>query len=97
MKKTTTHPPRPPISRFARNRPLNKLTCKTGLKKNIIKKEAFDREIALCKMLSKKKRGKCGWGKCKDCGVIPLLYKLHRGQLLESPVKITKIKNKVLK
>jgi len=28
----------------------NKLTCKTGLRKNIIKKEVFDREVALCKM-----------------------------------------------
>jgi len=26
-----------------------KLTCKTGLKKNIIKKEVFDREVMLCK------------------------------------------------
>ncbi len=37
----------------------NKLTCKTGLKKNIIKKEVFDKEIALCKMLAKKNKGKC--------------------------------------
>jgi len=75
----------------------NKLTCKTGLKKNIIKKEVFNREIALCKMLSKKNKGKCGWGRCKDCGVIPILYKLHKGQLLENPIKITKIKNETLK
>jgi len=68
----------------------SKLTCKTGLKKNIIKKEVFDREIALCKQLSKKHKGKCGWGKCKDCGVIPLLYKLHKGQLLEKPAEIKK-------
>jgi len=44
----------------------NKLTCKTGLKKNVIKKEVFDREIALCGQLAKEKGGKCGWGKCKD-------------------------------
>ena len=75
----------------------NKLTCRTGLKKNIIKKEVFDREIALCKMLSKENKGKCGWGKCKDCGVIPLLYKLHKGQLLEDPVRLAKIKNKIFK
>ena len=75
----------------------NKLTCKTGLKKNIIKKEVFDREIALCRKLSKENRRKCGWGKCQDCGVIPLLYKLHKGQLLEDPVEITKVKNKFIK
>ena len=40
----------------------NKLTCETGLKKNIIKKEVFDREIALCKQLSKEHKGRCGWG-----------------------------------
>ena len=74
-----------------------KLTCKTGLRKNIIKKEVFKREIALCQMLSKENRGKCGWGRCKDCGVIPFLYKLHKGQLLKDPVKIIKIKKKILK
>ncbi len=75
----------------------SKLTCKTGLKKNIIKKEVFDREIALCAQLAKEHKGKCGWGKCKDCGVIPLLYKLNKGQLLENPIKITKIKGRILK
>ncbi len=74
----------------------HKLTCQTGLKKNIIKKEVFNREIALCKQLAKENKGKCGWGKCKNCGVIPLLYKLHRGQLLEDSIKITKIKNKII-
>lgn len=74
-----------------------KLTCKTGLKKNIIKKEVFDREIALCKMLSKEHKGKCGWGRCKDCGVIPLLYKLHKGKLLEDPAELAKIRKKIFK
>jgi hypothetical protein len=75
----------------------NKLTCKTGLKKNIIRKEVFDREIALCKMLSKERRGKCGWGKCKDCGVVPLLIKLHKGKLLEKASEIRKSKSKITK
>ena len=75
----------------------NKPTCKTGLKKNIIKKEVFDREVALCKMLYKECKGKCGWGKCKDCGVIPLLVKLHKGKLLEKPSEIKKAKAKITK
>lgn len=75
----------------------NKLTYTTGLKKNIIKKEVFDREIKLCEILSKKNKGKCGWGKCKDCGVIPFLYKLHRGKLLEKPAEIKKAKFKITK
>ena len=33
--------------------------------------------------MKKEKKDGCGWGKCVDCGVIPLLYKLHKGQLLE--------------
>lgn len=68
--------------------PTKKITNKTGLKKNIIKKEVFEREISLCKKLSKDNRGKCGWGVCAKCGVIPLLYKLHKGILLEKPAEI---------
>ena len=74
-----------------------KLTCKIGLKKNIIRKEVFDREIKLCQMLAKEHGGKCGWGKCKDCGVIPLLVKLHKGKLLEKPSEIRKAKSKLIK
>ncbi|MFC1663626.1 hypothetical protein ACFL0A_00645 [Patescibacteria group bacterium] len=74
-----------------------KLTCKTGLKKNVIGKKVFEKEINLCKKLSKENRGSCGWGKCKDCGVIPLLYKLHKGQPLEDIIKISRIKNKIFK
>lgn len=71
------------------------LTCKTGLKKNIIKKEVFNREIALCRRLAKEHKGKCGWGRCKDCGVIPLLYKLYKGKLLEKPAEIKKAKSRI--
>lgn len=74
-----------------------KLNCETGLKKDIIKKDVFERELALCKMLYKKNKGKCGWGKCKDCGVIPLLVKLHKGELLEKPSEIKKAKLKIIK
>lgn len=75
----------------------NKLTCKTGLKKNVIRKEVFNREITLCQMLSKENKGKCGWGKCKDCGVVPLLYKLHKGKLLEEPKELTRLRKKIFK
>ncbi len=72
-------------------------TCRTGLKKCIIKKDVFDREITLCKKLSKEKGGRCAWGKCKDCGVILLLYKLYKGKLIEEPSEIKKLKQKILK
>lgn len=61
-------------------------------KKKIINKEVFNKEIAICKNLFKAGRGKCTWGNCKDCGVVPLLYKLHKGQLLEKPAEIKKVK-----
>ena len=65
-------------------------------KKSILTKEVFDKEIALCRQLSKENKGKCNWGKCKNCGVIPLLYKLHKGKLLEKPEEIKKAKSKIL-
>ncbi len=34
-----------------------KITCKTGLRKNIIKKKVFEREVILCKNLAKKIKG----------------------------------------
>ncbi|MCX6762562.1 MAG: hypothetical protein NT093_02145 [Candidatus Moranbacteria bacterium] len=74
-----------------------KTTCQTGLRKNVISKKVFDREMKLCQMLSKENKGKCGWGKCKDCGTIPLLVKLHQGKLLEDPKEIAKAREKYLK
>lgn len=76
---------------------VKKITCKTGLKKNIVGKEVFDREIELCKMLSKENREKCGWGICKNCGVVPLVIKLHKGVLLEKDKDISKARDKYLK
>ncbi|EKE11644.1 MAG: hypothetical protein ACD_15C00045G0027 [uncultured bacterium] len=70
-----------------------KVTCKTGLKKNILKKDVFDREMALCKKLAQENGNKCGWGVCAKCGVLPLLYKLHKGILLEKPEEIKEIKS----
>jgi len=74
---------------------MSKLTCKTGLQKNIINKEVFQRELALCRKLSQENGGKCGWGICENCGVIPLLYKLHKGVLLEEPAEIKRAKDKI--
>lgn len=65
--------------------------------KNIIKKEVFEKELKMCRQLSKEKKGKCAWGKCKDCGVIPLLYKFHKGQLLEDSKEIKSAKDRVLR
>ncbi len=71
-------------------------SCQTGLKKNIIDKDVYERELQLCKNLSSENGGKCGWGVCSDCGVIPLLHKLHKGELLEDPELIKEAKNKII-
>jgi hypothetical protein len=66
-------------------------------KKRFINKEIFDEELLICQKLSKENKGKCHWGKCSDCGVIPLLYKLYKGQLLEKSAEIKKIKQEIFK
>ena len=70
--------------------------CKVGLKKNIIKKDVFEREIKICQEYYKKKGG-CGWGKCSECGVPFLLYKLYKGKLIENKNSIKKFREKVFK
>jgi len=62
-----------------------------------IKKDVFKREIEMCRKLSRENVGKCNWGICKDCGVLPLLVKLHEGILLEDRNEIEKEKDKILK
>lgn len=71
------------------------LSCKTGLKKNVIPSTVFKRELELCRNLFQENGG-CGWGKCENCGVIPLLYKLHKGELLEDSQDIKKVKKEIL-
>ena len=76
--------------------PNKKISCKTGLKKCVIKKSVFDREVELCQKLSKENKGKCGWGKCKNCGVLFLLHKLYKGKLIENKDEIKKVKKNIL-
>lgn len=64
-----------------------------SLRKNIISKNVFNKEIDLCKKLNKK----CNWGKCGSCGVIPLLYKLHKGILIEDKKELEKLRKEILK
>jgi len=72
--------------------PNKKSSCKTGLKKSIINKSVFDREIEMCQKLSKENKGRCKWGKCKNCGVPMLLIKLYKGRLVEDKDEIEKIR-----
>jgi len=60
-----------------------------------ITKKIFDAEIAMCRKLYKKSKG-CQWGKCQDCGVVPLLYKLHSGIVIENKTDLKKLKKSIL-
>jgi len=58
--------------------------------------EIFDKEITMCRELSKKNNGKCNWGECKKCGVIPLLYKLGKGEIFEKEDEVDELKRVTL-
>lgn len=61
----------------------------------ILESKIFNSEIAMCQKHFQKK-GKCKWGECAKCGVIPLLFKLGKGELYEDEEKIAELKEKVL-
>jgi len=63
---------------------------------NNMNQETFEKEIAMCRGLYKKSNGKCNWGECRKCGVIPLLYKLSKGKIYEKEDEIKKLKQAVL-
>ena len=54
--------------------------------------EIFNREISLCRELSKKNGGKCKWGECEKCGVVPLLHKLFLGEHYDDVEEIRALK-----
>ncbi len=62
----------------------------------MINKNIFDREIGLCQKLSRKNKGECGWGKCKNCGVLFLLHKFYKRELIEGKEEIKKTRKDVL-
>lgn len=64
--------------------------------KRIISEELFQQELMMCKKLSNENKGCCAWGKCQGCGVIPLLYKLHYGKVIDDPIEITRLKNDII-
>lgn len=54
--------------------------------------ETFKKEMDMCRRLSQENGGGCSWGKCKDCGVVLLLYKLGRNEFFEDKTKIDAVK-----
>lgn len=62
----------------------------------MLDQETFDKEIKICQKMYKEKGG-CNWGKCDECGVVPLLHKLKTGEVVEEKGDVEKLKNKLLK
>ncbi|MFA4999912.1 MAG: hypothetical protein WC545_00935 [Patescibacteria group bacterium] len=57
--------------------------------------DVYKKETKTCARLFKEKGG-CKWGKCAECGVIPLLYKFESGVKLENEHDIKELKNEIL-
>ena len=57
--------------------------------------ETFEKELTMCRRLSEGNGGRCNWGECAHCGVIPLLHKLRHGVLLESAEAVGNAKKEV--
>ena len=58
--------------------------------------ETFEKELAMCQKLYQKNGGRCHWGECEKCGVVPLLYKLAKGEIYEKEEEIQELKKTVL-
>lgn len=56
----------------------------------------FERELSMCRELSRKNGGKCAWGECRTCGVIPLLFKLGKGEVYEEADAVARLKKSIL-
>lgn len=55
----------------------------------------FEEESSICKNLYMQNGGACNWGECDKCGVIPFMYKIYKGEMIEDLEKIKKIKKEV--
>jgi len=60
-------------------------------------KNIFEKEILMCRELSQKNGGKCDWGECDKCGVIPMLYKIGKGEIYEGEIAVKNLKEKILR
>jgi len=63
---------------------------------NNLDNEIFNKEISMCQKLFKQNGGKCNWGECEKCGVIPLLYKLGKNQFCENERDVSELKKNIL-
>lgn len=61
-----------------------------------ISKETFETEIEMCRKHYQKK-GFCAWGECENCGALPLLQKLYKGEIIDEKEAVEKFKADILK
>lgn len=61
-----------------------------------MEQQVFEKELAMCQKLSKENGGRCNWGECAKCGVVPFLYKLGKGEFYEKAEEVEELKRKVL-
>ncbi|MFA5130898.1 MAG: hypothetical protein WC467_00565 [Patescibacteria group bacterium] len=57
--------------------------------------DVYKKETKMCARMFKEKQG-CAWGKCATCGVVPLLYKLETGSVVDNEEDIKALKEEVL-
>jgi len=58
--------------------------------------DTFNKETALCRQLASENGGRCNWGECAHCGVIPLLSKLYKDEFIDNPKAVAKLRSEVL-
>ncbi|MDD4290541.1 MAG: hypothetical protein PHH83_04740 [Patescibacteria group bacterium] len=75
---------------------MEEINCKTGINPKIINEEVFKKEVELCRKLNKENGGKCCWGTCENCGVIPCLYKLYKGEVIDDENELKELKESLL-
>lgn len=61
-----------------------------------MEEKILEKEIAMCRRLSQKNNGRCNWGECDKCGVIPLLHKICKGEIFEDENEVKKLKEDIL-
>lgn len=59
-----------------------------------INEKTYNVEIEICK--KHYKQGFCNWGKCTECGVVPLLHKMYNKEIVDDAEEIDKLKKQLL-
>ncbi|MEI6529416.1 MAG: hypothetical protein WCN88_03400 [Candidatus Falkowbacteria bacterium] len=57
--------------------------------------DVYKKETKTCAKMFEEKQG-CAWGRCETCGVVPLLYKLETGVVVDDMEDLKKLKEEIL-